>query len=937
MGGVHIDDGEVQFNTIRSHIDETIQSTSSSRGRHEMSSCIRVLSTQSIDSTPSLLVVSPDGSKTLINCGEGSQRQFLEYSQRISSVDRICVTHISHDALGGLPGLILTAADATMLSSVQHQQNDRDRKQQNQRSPSTPTRGNNNNGDDNDDDHDEALPGLEIVGPTGIQAFLRSLRHFMRRDAFKIQVREGSYVETPKTDKQEKKNKSGKGDRNHNPKGKLRVESIAVPILDPSDEDLTRANSNSNPKKRQRCAEEKDTSNVTPPPLLTPGSHSIRSTSLPTPSPSSSQSPQLQNNQRREVLSFIFTTPPIQGKFLADKAKELGIPKGPLYGQLKAGKSVVFQRDGKEIKVESCQVVESGNPGVGVAVLCYPSIDVLRQLRVTERIQDEIKHSQSTVTTPTKNGDANRPTLQLIVHMTSTETFESDEGSEFRSLFSENVKHMFVRSDNPTDLNQQDNKSSTATSAAFSMMTPFHAAAIGAHSRFQVAPTVFTAPLPHHMFNDEDDSNQDENQIQQQQQQQNKTLHAVPLLEYALLPLSKQGFQNQNVFIQHWKMSKQEGEETLKASGAVDLAKSISTEKQERERLNPLSGDKAKQVEAEILFTGTGSAIPCKHRNVSGIYVRMENGNSMLLDVGEGTVGQILRAKQDEDKSTTLSNIKAVWISHPHADHHLGILRLLAERARVADDPLIIIAPNNLRNFLSEYGLLESSIVGSYSFLDCRDISTKAKPMFRKHFVSALLDRLRDELGITSCTAIPVAHCRNSFAVLFHGTSFGSLAYSGDCRPSRTFSEEARGVDILIHEATFADGMEAEASLKRHCTVGEAIDVARQMEASTLLLTHFSQRYPNIPPLPTFETDNKSSATSATEVKPQMRIVPCFDLMKITKSNIEYASKITPALQLLYPDHDDDEDECDEDEALMRAEAKAALETPGLFANPEIL
>jgi len=32
--------------------------------------------------------------------------------------------------------------------------------------------------------------------------------------------------------------------------------------------------------------------------------------------------------------------------------------------------------------------------------------------------------------------------------------------------------------------------------------------------------------------------------------------------------------------------------------------------------------------------------------------------------------------------------------------------------------------------------------------------------------------------------------------------------------------------DLLIHEATFEDGMEEDAVLKRHSTVGDAIDVA---------------------------------------------------------------------------------------------------------------
>merc|ERR1712232_212441 len=103
-------------------------------------------------------------------------------------------------------------------------------------------------------------------------------------------------------------------------------------------------------------------------------------------------------------------------------------------------------------------------------------------------------------------------------------------------------------------------------------------------------------------------------------------------------------------------------------------------------------------------------------------------GNAMLLDVGEGTIGQLLRAKQhrkhrgigEENLATVLKNIKAVWISHPHADHHLGILRLLEERERIVSDqdPLVLIAPPNLLGFLKEYESIEPRVAGSYIFLD---------------------------------------------------------------------------------------------------------------------------------------------------------------------------------------------------------------------------
>ena len=88
-------------------------------------------------------------------------------------------------------------------------------------------------------------------------------------------------------------------------------------------------------------------------------------------------------------------------------------------------------------------------------------------------------------------------------------------------------------------------------------------------------------------------------------------------------------------------------------------------------------------------------------------------------------------------------------------------------------------------------------------------------------------------------------HCPDAAAVvLAHAPSGWSLAYSGDCRPSRAFARAARGVDVLVHEATFADDRRADAEAKRHCTAAEARRVVAEAGARCGVLTHFSQRYP---------------------------------------------------------------------------------------------
>jgi ribonuclease Z len=85
--------------------------------------------------------------------------------------------------------------------------------------------------------------------------------------------------------------------------------------------------------------------------------------------------------------------------------------------------------------------------------------------------------------------------------------------------------------------------------------------------------------------------------------------------------------------------------------------------------------------------------------------------------------------------------------------------------------------------------------------------------------------------------------------------------------------------------------MEAEAVMKKHSTVGEALFIGKRMDVQgAIVLTHFSQRYPRIPPMP-------SSSCSG-----DIPTIFAFDFMKLTPTNIQKASLLTSAVRLLYPE-----------------------------------
>ena len=129
-----------------------------------------------------------------------------------------------------------------------------------------------------------------------------------------------------------------------------------------------------------------------------------------------------------------------------------------------------------------------------------------------------------------------------------------------------------------------------------------------------------------------------------------------------------------------------------------------------------------------------------------------------MKDVGEGSWEQMLRllastpelqkgyvptAVSDECFSERFETIlatqlKVIWISHPHADHLLGSVRVISERwrillslnrSRVTDskpDPVIVIAPPNVLKFLLDFSFrVEETFSEMFVPVSCRQFDQK--------------------------------------------------------------------------------------------------------------------------------------------------------------------------------------------------------------------
>lgn len=84
----------------------------------------------------------------------------------------------------------------------------------------------------------------------------------------------------------------------------------------------------------------------------------------------------------------------------------------------------------------------------------------------------------------------------------------------------------------------------------------------------------------------------------------------------------------------------------------------------------------------QIITLGTAAAIPSRFRNVSSTSINIKGCGNILLDAGEGTFAQLFRRFGDATNEY-LANLKILFISHMHADHHIGAIRVLQQRKEV--------------------------------------------------------------------------------------------------------------------------------------------------------------------------------------------------------------------------------------------------------------
>lgn len=106
----------------------------------------------------------------------------------------------------------------------------------------------------------------------------------------------------------------------------------------------------------------------------------------------------------------------------------------------------------------------------------------------------------------------------------------------------------------------------------------------------------------------------------------------------------------------------------------------------------------------ELLFLGTSAGAPSATRNVQSCALRLESGEYVVVDGGEGTQQQLLKASSDRSGHRFRpSRTNIILVTHLHGDHSFGLPGLVVYLDNAATEkapPLHIVGPVGVAAFL---------------------------------------------------------------------------------------------------------------------------------------------------------------------------------------------------------------------------------------------
>ena len=272
----------------------------------------------------------------------------------------------------------------------------------------------------------------------------------------------------------------------------------------------------------------------------------------------------------------------------------------------------------------------------------------------------------------------------------------------------------------------------------------------------------------------------------------------------------------------------------------------------------------------EVHILGCGSALPTTKHFPSSQVINLRE-KLFMVDCGEGAQLQLRKSR------LRFLRLSHIFITHLHGDHCFGLMGLISTFALIGRTATLHIhAPVGLESVLRPQ--LDFFCKGNPFDVVIDEIDTRAHALvYADRSVEVWSLPLHHRVpccGFLFCEKPVLPHIRREMIDFYHIPFYEinnikegadwltpegetvpnsrlvypadpprKYAYCSDTRYLPQLAGQLRGVDLLFHEATFAEADAARAAETCHTTARQAATLARDAGVRRLVIGHFSARY----------------------------------------------------------------------------------------------
>jgi ribonuclease BN (tRNA processing enzyme) len=247
-------------------------------------------------------------------------------------------------------------------------------------------------------------------------------------------------------------------------------------------------------------------------------------------------------------------------------------------------------------------------------------------------------------------------------------------------------------------------------------------------------------------------------------------------------------------------------------------------------------------AKTQIVMLGTGTPSPDPDRSGAATAI-VVNGTPYLIDFGPGVIRRAAAANQKGIKGLSITSLRVAFLTHLHSDHTAGYPDLILSPWTVGrTHPLEVYGPSGLKE-MTEHILKAYQEDIRIRLKDKADVPGAAEGI--KVHVHEIKPGVvyKDENVTVRAFLVNHGDVPQAFGYRFE-TSDRTIVISGDAAPSQSIIDNAKGCDVLIHEAysmmtyNYVLPKYQEYRRKHHTSSLELAEIANQARPGLLILYH---------------------------------------------------------------------------------------------------